>query len=427
MESRNCGEGFANVPTAIPFSGSDTPMHQAIKPVERFPRRAAKPDQTGLEKYPPWAALFWHGMGARPWLKLLARNRFAVSPKRLNYLAGVSSGTMFHSFGGIFEKLLYSHRVRTTKLKEPPLFVLGHWRSGTTLLHELLILDKRHTYPNTYECMCPHHFLWTEWFVPPLTAWMLPAKRLTDNMAAGWDRPQEDEFALANLGIPSPYLSWAFPNHGPVNDEYLDLVSLSAAERERWKNELNRFVHRVASLRNGRMILKSPTHTARVRTLLEIFPDARFVHVVRNPLEVFPSTVRLWTKLCQTQGLQSVDGTPAWVEPQILDTFVRMYERFERDRELIPAGHLAELRFEELTADPVGQMRKVYEQLDLGEFNSARPAIAEYAAAHRDHRVSTYNLPPATVERVRRKWAPYFERYGYATSDAAAELDSVSA
>jgi len=63
-------------------------------------------------------------------------------PKRLNYLVGISSGTPFHTFGGIFEKLLYSHRVRSTKLKHPPLFVLGHWRSGTTLLHELLILDK---------------------------------------------------------------------------------------------------------------------------------------------------------------------------------------------------------------------------------------------------------------------------------------------
>ena len=72
-----------------------------------------------------------------------------------------------------------------------------------------------------------------------------------------------------------------------------------------------------------------------------------------------------------------------------------MYERFERDRDLIPQGRLAELRFEELTADPVGQMQKVYDQLDLGEFERARPAIAKYAAEHRDHRVSSYSLPPA--------------------------------
>jgi len=49
-----------------------------------------------------------------------------------------------------------------------------------------------------------------------------------------------------------------------------------------------------------------------------------------------------------------------------------MYERFERDRALIPEGHLAELRFEELTGDPVGQMQRVYDELGLGD--SSGPA-----------------------------------------------------
>ena len=40
-----------------------------------------------------------------------------------------------------------------------PVFVIGHWRAGTTLLHELLVRDPRHTYPNTYDCFGPNHFL----------------------------------------------------------------------------------------------------------------------------------------------------------------------------------------------------------------------------------------------------------------------------
>jgi hypothetical protein len=98
-----------------------------------------------------------------------------------------------------------------------------------------------------------------------------------------------------------------------------------------------------------------------------------------------------------------------------------MYARFEQDRQLIPAGHLAEIRYEELIADPVGQMESVYDQLGLDDFHSARPAIANYAAAHSTYRPSRYSLSPDTIERVRRHWAPYFERYGYnhATADAA--------
>jgi hypothetical protein len=225
------------------------------------------------------------------------------------------------------------------------------------------------------------------------------------------------------MGIPSPYLVWAFPNHGPVADEYLDLATLPDAERERWKRAHERFVKRVAVARNHRIILKSPPHTARVRTLLEIFPDARFVHIVRNPFVLYPSTIRLWSTLSQIQGLQALDPDNAWIEEQVLTTFVRMYERFERDRELIPAGRLAEVHFEHLVADPVGQMCAIYDRLGLGEFDRVEPAIARFAAEQGDYRTNRYELPPATANRVRRKWAPYFERYGYTEQDA----DSVTA
>jgi hypothetical protein len=321
---------------------------------------------------------------------------------------------VLNSISSLFNQLLLGHLVRRTKLKEPPLFVLGHWRSGTTLLHELLILDPRHTYPNTYQCFEPHHHLWTEWFVPILTQWLLPATRPMDGVQTGWDRPQEDEFALCNLGIPSPYLAWAFPNNGPVADEYLDLVSLPEAERECWKRVWREFVQGIALASNRRIVLKSPTHTARMRTILEVFPDARFVHIVRDPLVLFPSTVRLWKSLGEVQGMQTLNDAASWIEENVLDNFVRMYERFEQDRELIPPGRLVNVRYEDLVADPVGEMRKIYEQLDLGDFDRVETAIRKYATKQRDYRLNEYRLPPEVAERVRRRWAPYFQRYGYA-------------
>ena len=246
-----------------------------------------------------------------------------------------------------------------------------------------------------------------------------------DMMEAGWDRPQEDEFALCEHGravaLPGLGVS-ATTGRSPTNIS--TCVSLSDRGARAVEADASReFVQRVAAMRNRRIILKSPTHTARVKTLLEVFPDARFVHIVRDPLALFPSTVRLWNTLSHVQGMQTVDGGIPWVERQVLDTFVRMYERFEQDRELIPAGRLAELHYEELVADPVGQMQSVYEQLDLGGFESVRPAIARYTADHSSYRPGRYSLSPATTERVRRHWAPYFERYGY----NASTMDSVPA
>jgi len=183
---------------------------------------AASYTDAPLHRYPRWAMRFWHGMDFFTWMKLLVGNRFAFAPIRLSMVITVTIASLLNSFASVFQWLMFHHAIRHVKLKEPPLFVLGHWRSGTTLLHELLMLDSRHTCPTTYQCLAPHHFLWTEWILPPFLRFLLPAKRPMDDMPAGLDRPQEDEFALVNLGVPSPYLAWAFPNHGPVADEYLD-------------------------------------------------------------------------------------------------------------------------------------------------------------------------------------------------------------
>jgi hypothetical protein len=366
-----------------------------------------------LHRYPRWAPRFWHGMDFFTWARLLARNRFAVAPIRLSMVATVTLASCLNSFAGVFDQLLFGYRVRRARLKEAPLLVLGHWRSGTTLLHELLMLDPRHTCPNTYQCMAPHHFLWTEWFLPAVIRWMLPSTRPMDAMSAGWDRPQEDEFALVNLGVPSPYLAWAFPNHGPVSDEYLDLRSLSEGERVAWKRTWREFVQRLALLGDRRIVLKSPTHTARLRTILEVFPDAKFIHIVRDPLVLFPSTVRLWKSLSEVQGFQIPRDDAGWIEGHVLDTFVRMYECFEQDRELVPPGRLIDVRYEDLVADPVGRMRDIYQRLNLGDFAGVEPSIREYAVKSRDYKTNKYSLPPEVADRVRGRWAPYFQRYGY--------------
>ena len=186
------------------------------------------------------------------------------------------------------------------------------------------------------------------------------------------------------------------------------------AERETWKRKWRGFVQRVALANNRRIVLKSPTHTARVRTILEVFPNARFIHIVRDPLVLFPSTVRLWKSLSEVQGFQIPRDDGGWMETSVLDNFVRMYECFEQDRELIPPGRLVDIRYEDLVADPVGEMRQIYQRLNLGDFAEVEPALT--AACDEDRattRPNKYSLPPEVAERVRGRWAPYFQRYGY--------------
>jgi hypothetical protein len=358
---------------------------------------------------------FWHGMKPVDFWRLAARNRCRFSLHGLGTAATITAIGVGHVVGGAAQHALAGRRIREAKLDRPPLFVLGHWRSGTTLLHELLMHDSANVCPNTYQCFAPHHFLVTERWLTPMVRWVLPKKRPMDNVAAGWDRPQEDEFALASLGLPSPYLTWAFPHHGPIDRDWLTLDNVAEADRQRWIDKLRWFVAAVSLRQPGRVVLKSPPHTARVRSLLEAFPDARFVHIARDPLVLFPSTVRLWKSLCDVQGLQSPRPSYDWIEEEVLSNLVTMYEAYARDRELIPEGRLVEMRYEDLVASPLEPMRDLYDRLALGgDFAAVARGVEEQLGQKSDYRTNRYSLPDDVRERVATRWRGYAERYGYA-------------
>src|SRR5262249_32673628 len=225
----------------------------------------------------------------------------------------------------------------------------------------------------------PSHLLLTEGWLPRLLWFLAPSLRPMDNMAAGWSRPQEDEFALCLLGQPSPYRWIAFPNHAGPIPEALVLDELEPKALARWKCVFLDLLRQVSQHNPGkRLVLKSPTHTCRIRKLLDLFPDARFVHIVRDPYVVFPSTVSLWKSLLRDHALQR----PSWegLEERIFQTFTRMAETLAATRGLVPPSRFHELRYEELVLDPVGQVRALYAQLGLDGFDTVRPAIESYAA-----------------------------------------------
>ncbi|HMO86125.1 MAG TPA: sulfotransferase, partial [Lacipirellulaceae bacterium] len=158
---------------------------------------APHPPASPVVKHPMawYMPRFWHGMRLSTWLRELARNRFDISPGRIPMVCSITGFTALNSLLSAVDQTVNRRRVREAQLREPPLFILGHWRAGTTFLHELLIRDPDHAYPTTYRCFAPHHFVLTERFITPWSGFLLPARRPMDNMAAGWERPQEDEFA----------------------------------------------------------------------------------------------------------------------------------------------------------------------------------------------------------------------------------------
>ncbi len=356
-----------------------------------------------------WHMRFWHGMTFLVWLKLLARHRFRISSSRIFLALSVALTSVINSVLRLIQEIVFCPVISRAQIDKSPVFIIGHWRSGTTLLHELMVLDEQFTFASTYQCMAPGHFLLTGGVASKL-GFLLPKKRPMDEMAAGWKRPQEDEFALLNLGQPSPYRAIAFPNE-TQKTETLSLDGLTKEQRRGWKHALLGFLRRVSIQNKKQIIVKSPTHTARIKTLLEIFPEAKFVLIVRHPEQVFGSTVKLWRALDRSQSLQiSDDG--GWDE-KVLSDFEVLFSAFERDRDLIPEGHFFQTRYEDLISDPLGEMEALYRRLDLGDFSKIRSKIEGYFTDRTEYRVDTYDLTPAQRQQIKRRWARFMGKYGY--------------
>jgi hypothetical protein len=240
---------------------------------------------------------------------------------------------------------------------------------------------------------------------------MLPGKRPMDNMAVGWDRPQEDEFALALLGLPSPYADLAFPTRPPIYPGSLDLQGLSEASRHRWKRGFYRYLQALTLTDPRRLILKSPPHSCRIPVLLELFPDARFIHIVRNPYVLYPSTMKLWRTFRETQGLEAPSETG--LSEHVFSTFNFLFDRLEEGKKLIRSDRFFELKYEDLVANPMSHLQAMYQHLGLGDFDRASPTVQNYLDANKSYERNRHELTPELKAEITRRWGDVILRYGY--------------
>lgn len=351
-------------------------------------------------------------MPSRIWFPLVFKNQARFSLSRLHIALGVTSFMPISDALALTQHLCFGSKIAKTELAGPPVFVLGHWRSGTTLLHELLGLDERFASPTTFQCFAPWHFLLTEDFVTRYGAFLIPEKRPMDNMKAGWSLPQEDEFALMNLGAPTPYLRLLFPRHEFPYENTLGTASFTPQELKRWKYLFDWFLRALTYKSRKPLILKSPPHTGRLGILKSMYPDAKFVHIVRDPRKLFPSTMKLWNSLDSVQSLQ-VGEYQDRLKEFVLRSLVKMYDSFELDRKQIGPDQLIDVRYEDLVADPERVVGGIYNQLNLGDFETIAPLIRQRSQQEKEYQTNRFGLAPEEEEQVLSVWHTYAEKYGY--------------
>jgi omega-hydroxy-beta-dihydromenaquinone-9 sulfotransferase len=113
------------------------------------------------------------GMTLGDWCGLLRRRRFAIDPPHWPRALVQTALGASNSVVARIERARFGRRIDTTQV-QPPLFILGHYRSGTTHLHSLLALDQQFAAPSFFQVLNPHTFLTTERWAAPVADWLDP-------------------------------------------------------------------------------------------------------------------------------------------------------------------------------------------------------------------------------------------------------------
>jgi len=397
-----------------------------LERVEPLPRATAEPKHR-----PPTSArkrlsraekIFWaaanrlspgllSGVRLGTWIRILRENRVDVDAPYWGRALLVTLSAMANSMLSWFEDRWFLPHLKRARI-QPPLFVLGLPRSGTTHLHNLLSRDSRFAYPNCFQVLFPHTFLLTEPILSRIVDWLIGRERPMDHVRFGACEPQEEEWAMSSLIGRSSLMVNSFPRRSEHYQRYLTLHALSDREREEWEAALLHLIRKLSAKYGKPMVLKSPGHTGRVRTLLKMFPEARFILIRRNPYQIFQSA---WHMQRVTQGDATFQRFPPGDSIDfVLQSHRQLFEAYFTDRPLIPKGRLHELRFEELVRDPVGEIRRVYEVLNLPPFDTFAPCLQEYLASVRNYQKNRHAPLAADVKaRVASEWSQLFDEWGY--------------
>lgn len=355
----------------------------------------------------------WHGLTFGRWLKLLV-TRPPIHWSRLHKVITITGFSVLNSCSNLLESVFYRRKIARQTIDHPPVFILGHWRSGTTLLHNLMTMDPQYTFPNLYEVLFPGNFLFTERSVTALTSWLIPKTRPMDNVEAGFHMPQEDEVAIVLLSLMSPYLMLAHPYHPEKYEQYYELTNLPPEKLAQWKQTFLYFLKKLTIKENKPIVLKSPTHTFRIPVLLEMFPNAKFIYIYREPYAVYNSSMHLRKTLFAENGLAKIVMDDQ-MQRDTLDLYNYCIETYEKTRNQVPAGNLYEIRFEDLEADPLGQMRRVYEALKLGGWAQLEAAIQKKLPELTQYKKNSFRMDENLMRKVYGSWKHSFERYGYSS------------
>lgn len=356
--------------------------------------------------------LFAHpanGISSRPWFESLYK--YGIHWTMLPKVLSISTIVILNQPIVLLERMIFRSRIKKVSIQNP-VFILGHPRSGTTYLHYLMSRDSKFATPTTLQSMLPNTFLLTGWIFRPFFNWVMPKKRPMDDMNMGPDHPKEEEFALANLTSASFAKAFWFPND--IEEIFQDTVLFNsdAEIKRKWICQMKDFGKKIcfAEGKND-LLFKSPYNTARISTILEAFPNARFIHVHRHPAEVYVSTKKLYSRILPMLSLQKTDGIV--VDQFIRSSYPTIYKAYIDDKKTLDSNRLFEVSFESLIESPRETLKMIYEKFDWDNFDEASHEFDSFIRKHADHQKDILDDKEKVMDDLGPEWKRISEEFGY--------------
>ncbi len=316
------------------------------------------------------------------------------------------------------ERYITARRRHSAPELQAPIFIIGHWRSGTTHTHNLMARSPQFGWISPLATGIPGEILTLGTWLRPWLEKMLPEDRMVDHVAVNPDSPQPDEIPLANMQPLSVFHALYFPHSFQYHiDKGVFFEGCSEAEIKRWRTLMVAFLRKIVIQQGkSRLLIKNESYMTRVALLRSIWPEAKFIHVHRNPYEVYVSTVSYFRRLLPTMAFQSVDHVD--VESFVLNTYPRVMRRFLRDTAQLSGEQFVEVGFQEITSTPIETLWRIYDQLQLPNWEDDRSGIEEYLASIRNYERNKFTMASDDIERVRSAWGDYSTRWGYGVPEA---------
>lgn len=323
-----------------------------------------------------------------------------------------------------WDRVRWAETLRYARLEAQPVFIVGHWRSGTTLLHQLISQDPQFCYPDFAQIVAPNDILgWIQRLYRFLIQQVLPADRGYDRVKLDLDAPQEEEIALAGLNPLSYYRAYYFPRQMTRHFEQSVLFKgVEPREREDFAHAYLWLAKMLTQARGRRRLLfKNPSSTARLALLKEVFPGAKFVYIHRNPYEVFCSSLNRYPRMMAAFAWETYEDID--YREMVFHKYGELLRSYLTQVDSIPERDRVETSFESITADPEREIRRIYGHLGLGGVNEAISAMRPYFQGMQVYERNRHEIRRIDVERIERDWRFSLERWPYGVPESLKIID----